>query len=294
MGDDLRKKRHTEPEGAGDHSLPVVASQQELQEITTAAELFAREAGECIMSYAAQLPSLHIDTKQDNSPVTAADRETERLLRDRIARRYPDDSILGEELGEKRGTSGRTWIIDPIDGTKSFVAGIPLYTTLIAVSFPGRSECGSPIPTIGVIHNPNSRETVAAHIGGGCTLNGIPTRIRSPRPFSEALLMTSDPADLLRREQSFGLALMEQAQMVRTWADGYGYLMVATGRADIMLDPIMNAWDVAALGPVVSEAGGRLTALDGTPTWLGQSALAAAPSLHQEALAMRRQCLSQA
>lgn len=239
-------------------------------------------------------PGLEVERKADNSPVTIADREAEQLLRERIAERFPDDAILGEEFHEKPGTSGFRWVLDPIDGTKSFIHGVPLYTTLVAV-------LENDAPRVGVIHAPACGETVYAQTGGGCWhidtnhANGQPRRatVSSVSSLSQALVLTSEVASFrTKRAQdamSVYLELDEKSRLVRTWGDGYGYLLVATGRAEVAIDPIVNLWDVAALQPVITEAGGQFTDWQGAETVHAGESIATNSKLGEEVLAITRQ-----
>lgn len=240
------------------------------------AELIAIQAGQIINRYY-RSSSFSIETKDDGSPVTEADRHAEQFLRAQISHEFPDDSILGEEYGVHSGTSEFTWVLDPIDGTKSFIARVPLFTTLIAV-------LENDAPATGVIHNPATHETVSATIERGCTFNGIPTSMRSCEQLSDALVLTTDPSELARRHPAFTQTLTRSASEMRTWADGYGYLMLATGRADLMVDPVMNRWDVAPLLPVVTEAGGVFSDFSGSSDGLGTSAVAAGRQIHAETM----------
>ena len=205
--------------------------------------------------------------------MTRADRETEQLLRGRIAERYPDHSIAGEEFGlpEQRGTW--TWVLDPIDGTQSFIHGIPLYTVLVALLHNDE-------PVLGVIHNPVLEETVSAAVGAGCTYNGTACSIRPCESLSTAEVCTSDFISLARDAPELYERVARNAPFGRTWADAYGYLLLATGRIDAMMDPKMAIWDIAPLYPIVEEAGGRITDVAGRRDPLGNSALAAHPKIH--------------
>jgi histidinol phosphatase-like enzyme (inositol monophosphatase family) len=228
----------------------------------------AREAGDATLAYFRRA-DLVVELKSDQSPVTAADRAAEQLLRNRIAERFPDDAIVGEEFGQAAGTSGYQWVLDPIDGTKSFIHGAPLYTTLVGV-------LASDEPTIGVIHAPASGETVYAAKGRGCSYvsNAYPqpqtARVSQVARLRDALVLTTDVSSFsaTRSPDAIGvyLRLLRTARLTRTWGDGYGYLMVATGRAEVMLDPEMDVWDMAALLPVIEEAGGRFSDWQGRRT----------------------------
>ena len=221
-----------------------------------------------------------MEYKADSSPVTEADRETERLLRHRIAETYPDHDIAGEEFGLPEHRGEWTWVLDPIDGTKSFVHGIPLYTVLVALLHHDE-------PVVGVIHNPVLEETVSAATGAGCLFNGRPTSVRRCESLEQAEVCTSDFLDLARSAPTLHRRLSERSSFGRTWADAYGYLLLATGRIDIMLDPKMAIWDIAPLYPVVEEAGGHISNLTGERDPLGANALAAVPGLHEKLLTDR-------
>ena len=204
-----------------------------------------------------------VDAKADRSPVTQADRAAEAILRRHLLGDFPKDAFLGEETGATAGTSGYEWIVDPIDGTKSFIRGVPLYATLVGCRLAGRG-------ILGVIAIPALDETVHATRGGGAwhtrgTSAPVAARVSSRAGLDDALICSSDFTSFAR--WSGGRVAGEAARarlenacgVVRTWGDGYGYLLVATGRADIMIDPLLNPWDAAAVEVVVAEAGGRFS-----------------------------------
>jgi len=197
---------------------------------------------------------LAIDTKSDGTPVTEADRAAERLVRDRLAASFPDDTIRGEEEDDHVGTSDRIWIVDPIDGTKAFARGVPLYSNLLAVL----DEHG---PLLGVINLPAIGITVYAGRGLGCFRNGTPVRVSDRSVPTDCVLSSSGftnwPEPMLLGAKRAGFQL-------RTWGDGYGYAMVACGAIDAMVDPEVSLWDVAPMPVIMSEAGGRFTATDGS------------------------------
>jgi len=239
-------------------STPELAARLEL------AVRAAREAGQLTLGFF-QREDLTVDRKADNSPVTEADRQAEQLLRRTIRSVFADDGILGEEFGEEAGTSGYRWILDPIDGTKSFICGVPLYGTLIGVERAGTS-------IVGVIYIPGSDECVYAATGGGAWYTRGPS---APRParvshrnrLADAVFLTSQVDSFYpRAAQQVYLELERAASITRTWGDCYGYLLVATGRADVMVDPVMNVWDAAALQPIIREAGGAFCDWSGRPT----------------------------
>ena len=222
-----------------------------------------------------------LDRKSDGSPVTAADHGAEQLLRQLIGERFPDDAILGEEFGESAGASGYRWVLDPIDGTKAFVSGVPLYTNLVAVMSGDQSQ-------LGVINAPAAGEMVYARRGGGCW-----HRIgeRSPRQcqvsrvdrLADAVFVTTSvrsyTTDRPVDARPVYDRLEQECRITRTWADAYGYLLVATGRAEIMIDAIMNLWDVAAVHPIVEEAGGRFFDWQGQSTVLSGESIGTTPAL---------------
>ena len=226
-------------------------SDDELRELLDFGVGLAREAGEITLRYFKKKFETRLKGK-DNF-VTQADLEAEEFLRRRISERFPDDAVIGEEGGETSGTSGRRWIIDPIDGTYSFVHGVPFYGVLVGCEIDGD-------PAVGVINIPALGEIVYAAKGLGCFWNGEPARVSRTAKLEDALLLATDFGSCAR--YGFGAAageLQRRAAMRRTWGDCYGYVLVATGRADVMLDPVMNVWDCAALLPVVEEAGGTFT-----------------------------------
>lgn len=245
----------------------------DLKEYVDFATRVAIEAGRLTLEYFQG--SISVESKSDDTPVTEADRQAEVLIRNRIEKRYPGHSILGEEAGEKIGESSLQWIIDPIDGTQSFIRGVPLYSVLIALVYEGQ-------PYLGIIHNPPLRETVVGATGQGCFYNGMPCQVSSTTSLSDAWVQVTDYADLSRRRPKFAKRLLEASFSCRTWGDAYGYLLVATGRADVMIDPIMKIWDIAPLGPIITEAGGVFTDLDGNSVPMGESSIACNKALHDE------------
>ena len=226
----------------------------------------ARESGEFIKPLFGE-PGLAVEVKADQTPVTAADRGAEELLRARIAKKFPAHGIIGEELGSERADAEWVWVLDPIDGTKSFITGVPLWGTLIALTHRGQ-------PVLGCIHQPVLGQLMVGD-GTTTTLNGRIVRARPCTDIAEATLLCSDPLNL--REPSRGAALAalsRRARLVRTWGDCYGYLLVASGRADVMIDPVMNPWDIAALVPIIRGAGGVITDWNGGPAYPAQATVA--------------------
>ena len=243
----------------------MIPETDELKQLLDSAVRWAQEAGDITLRHFKG--SFVAERKADNSLVTMADREAERHLRANIERDFPADGILGEEEGEKIGTTGRRWIIDPVDGTYSFVHGVPLYAVLIGLEIDGES-------VLGAVNLPALNELVYAARGLGCFWNGEPAHVSTTQSLSEALLLSTDFGTC--EQYGFGRAteaLQHQVNARRTWGDAYGHVLVATGRADIMLDPVMNVWDCAALLPLLEEAGGTFTDWQGKKTIHGGSAI---------------------
>ena len=221
---------------------------------------------------------LDIEHKADGSEVTAADRAAERHIREYLATHHGADAILGEEEGIQEGTTGRRWIIDPIDGTRGFVRGVPLYSTLIAVV----DDDG---PIVGVIHLPALGQTLAAGRGIGCWLGNHRCQVSSVGSLSEAMVTTSG-FDAFREDQL--VSALARAGHLRTWGDAYGYFLVATGQAEVMVDPICSTWDLAPMPVIITEAGGEFTDLDGRHDYTNGNGLASNGVLHTAALEMLR------
>jgi histidinol-phosphatase len=211
---------------------------------------------------------LRVETKRDGSPVTVADRAAEEVARTWISARFPNDSILGEEFGAAGDERARRWFIDPIDGTKTFVRGVPLWGTLIGVA---RGED----VLAGAVYCPAVDEIVVASVGEGCWWNGSQARVSDCGDLAAATVLVTDDRFPGRPERgSRWTAVAADAAIARTWGDCYGYLLVATGRAELMVDNLMSPWDAAALVPVVREAGGEFSDWDGRVTAFGNGAMA--------------------
>jgi histidinol phosphatase-like enzyme (inositol monophosphatase family) len=212
--------------------------------------------------------NLTVETKADGSPVTAADRAAEQAARDWVRRYFPDDGILGEEFGEERTGARRRWVIDPIDGTKSFVRGTPLWGSLVAL-------CEGETVLAGAAYFPAVGELIAAAPGAGCWWNGSRCAVSAVASLEQATVLTTDERFHERPTRRAGWQrLASSAAVSRSWGDCFGYLLVATGRAEAMCDPVMSPWDSAALHPIIREAGGVFTDWDGRDTALGGSAIA--------------------
>ncbi|MGZ8379634.1 MAG: histidinol-phosphatase [Gemmatirosa sp.] len=240
----------------------------------------ARVAGDFAMRHFRG--GVDVETKGDGSPVTIADRGAELAARAWIESRFPDDGILGEEFGLTRGDAARRWVLDPIDGTKTFVRGVPLWGTLVACVAAG-GDAGDEV-LAGAAYFPAVGEMLVAAPGEGCWWNGARARVSEVASLDRALVVTTDPKFSARPERRDAWRDLEDAAgFSRSWADCYGYLLVATGRAEVMVDAIVGDWDTAPLLPIIEEAGGAFTAWDGRRTAFGGDAIATNGALATEA-----------
>lgn len=260
-------------------------SDTEIQQRYEAARQWAVEAGKLTLKFF-QNDNFTVERKDDQSPVTVADRGAEELLRQRIAGQFPHDSIVGEEFGIAEGTSGYRWILDPIDGTKSFISGVPLYGTMIGVEQDDQCK-------IGVVYIPGLDEGVYACEGNGCLhVRGTsqPTVARvSDRKLSEGLFVTSEVRTFAKRDaEEAYLKLQQLAYISRSWGDCYGYLLVATGRAELMVDPMLSVWDAAAVKPIIEEAGGAFVDWQGVASIRSGEAIGSNQTVLDETLEILR------
>lgn len=246
-----------------------------LSEFTKFAGYAAAESGKIIQHYFRT--HVDVDIKSDESPVTIADKKAEELLRTLIMKEFPEHGIIGEEFGNHNPDAEYVWVLDPIDGTKSFVCGTVTFGTLIALLHKGE-------PVLGVIHQPVLHELL---IGDNKTamLNGNPVSMRSCNNVSDSVLLVTDHVNIKKYQniEKFE-TLIEEVKIYRNWGDCYGYYLLATGYADIMVDAIMNLWDVAALVPIVKGAGGIITDYKGGSPLTGDGAIAAHPAIHAEVI----------
>ncbi|WP_449258205.1 histidinol-phosphatase [Chlorobium limicola] len=195
--------------------------------------------------------TLKVFSKRDDSPVTEADRQAEELIRSAIASRFPDDGLLGEEFEEKPSDNGRRWIMDPIDGTRSFIHGVPLYGVMIALEEHGSLR-------LGAISFPALGHLFYAESGCGAFMNGSPVSVSPIGGIGEATVVFTEKEYLLDPLSEHPVdRLRSVAGLVRGWGDCYGHMLVASGRAEVAVDKIMSPWDCAAVIPIVLEAGGR-------------------------------------
>lgn len=240
----------------------------------------AREAGRLTQSYF-QASDLRVDRKRDGTQVTIADREAETLLRRAILDRFPDDGVLGEEHGETPGSSRLRWVLDPIDGTASFVCGVPLYSNLVALERDGRALAG-------VVHLPALGETVYAARGLGAwhvTGAGAARRARvsGVASLKDAVVCTTSLDYFVRAgvPEMFG-RVQASCALFRGWSDAYAGVLVATGRADALVEPKVSIWDVAAVQVVVEEAGGAYSDFSGGADLRAGACIASNGRVHEE------------
>jgi len=251
-----------------------------LADFLSFAETTAREAGALTLEYFLT-DGARAEFKSDDTPVTIADRKAEELIRHRIAETYPDHQIVGEEYGATEGTSDYRWIIDPIDGTKSFVHGVPLYAVLIALEIKGKME-------VGCAYFPALDEIISAATGLGAHWNGKPCRVSEVTSIDRAVCAHIDTAYFGKNGKGEAWDRLQKAVYYNAgWCDAYGYLLVATGRAEIMLDPVMAVWDCGPFPPIFKEAGGYFGDWSGNEGRIdGGEALATNAALRSEVVAL--------
>ena len=247
----------------------------ELLEFSNFCEKLTDISGKNIRKYFRS--EINVETKSDSSPVTIADKSTEEKLREMIMKEYPDHGIIGEEFGKYNEKAEYQWILDPIDGTKSFVCGAVTFGTLIALLKKGE-------PVLGVFQQPILKEFLIGN-NKQTYLNDELVKVKDVEKISEAVLLTTDHLGI---EQFQNLkkfeALMRKVKLYRQWGDCYGYYLVASGFAQIMIDPIMNIWDSSALIPIIKGAGGIITDYQGHDAVKGDSIIAATPNIHKEVI----------
>jgi histidinol phosphatase-like enzyme (inositol monophosphatase family) len=238
----------------------------DLSLLLEATQELARRAGHVALRHFRS--KITVESKNDGSPVTVADRSAEQTAREWIAQRFPDDGVLGEEFGAHLPAARRRWIVDPIDGTKTFVRGVPLWGTLVAV-------CEGETVLAGAAYFPAVDEMLGAAVGLGCWWNGTRAHVSSTADIEAAAVLTTDERFSRTPERREGwMRLAAAAAVSRSWGDCYGYLLVATGRAEVMVDGVVRPWDTAPLFAAITEAGGVFTDFSGAPTAFGGSAVA--------------------
>lgn len=240
----------------------------------------ARAGGQAAMAHFRQ-PGLAVETKHDDSPVTIADREAEAAIKAVVAAARPDDAWLGEETGTAEGASPYRWIVDPIDGTRNFVRGIPLWGVLVACE---HAELGVVASAVGI---PGVDEWYDAVLGGGARLGDQPIRVSRVAALADALFCFESPSWFTRnRLDGCFRELCDATGLARGLCDAYGHMLVATGRAEVVVEPQLKVWDVAATSLIVREAGGRFSDLAGTPSIRSENAVLTNGALHERTLAI--------
>ena len=231
------------------------------------------EAGKLILPYFQT--SLQVISKADQSPVTIADQKSEELLRSLMQKHTPTYGIIGEEFGTQTGSEDRQWVVDPIDGTKAFIHGVPLFGTLLALLEHGK-------PVLGVVALPALGHVLAASLGNGAMLDGKPCHVSTVNKIEEALILDGSGTTMERLGYGNGWAILRRkAKLHRGWGDCYGHFLVATGRAEVMADPIVSIWDVAPFGIILPEAGGKFSAFSGNDSINEQSGISSNGIFHE-------------
>ena len=247
-----------------------------MKELSRFACLLAEESKKIIMPYFKK--SIQVDIKRDTSPVTIADRKAEELMRKLIGKHFPDHGIIGEEFGNSSENAEYVWVLDPIDGTKSFICGVPLFGTLIAL-------LKNKKPILGIINLPAQNELFLGLEKKPTTLNGRKIRVRETSSLKEAVLLTTDYLDVEKHKNKDAfLNLARSVKFYRNWGDCYMYALLARGYADIAMDPIMNYWDIQALIPVIKGSGGIITSREGEDPENAKSIVASTPKLHKQVI----------
>ena len=237
-----------------------------------------------------QTPGLTVESKGEAGPVTQADREAEQCIRKAVSSRFAHDGFLGEEFGSQPGTSEFTWVIDPIDGTVSFAAGVPLFGTLIGLE--QRFPDGSHKVVAGVCAMPALHERVWAVQGGGAwwerkDMPRVQAHLHAPVELKDAMVCTPGSEYFRRSNRMHVLSRLEHLTgRMRGWSDCYGLLLLATGRCHVAVDPVMNPWDCGPFPVIIEEAGGVFTNWTGKPGIHGGDSLACHPSMHAAMLSL--------
>ncbi len=220
-----------------------------------------------------------VEQKENFTPVTIADRESEQTMRKLINHRYPDHGIIGEEFGSEKSDAEYVWVLDPIDGTIAFIHGVPLFVTLIALLRNGQ-------PILGGINQPIAQLRCEGD-NENAWLNGESVRARFPKGVDNSTILATDIANIAHFHNGQGFKdLLQKASLFRTWGDGFGYILLASGKADIMLDAKMAPWDVLPVIPVVRGAGAKITTFSGGDPVIGTSAVSAHPLIHAEVMSI--------
>ncbi len=249
----------------------------ELTEYKNFCKVLAQTSAKVIKKYFRT--GISVESKADNSPVTIADKKAEEVMRELIAKHYPDAGIFGEEFGETNKDAEYTWILDPIDGTKSFICGAYSFGTLI-----GLLKNGEPI--LGVYHHPILNDFLIGD-NSETRINEVITLVRSCNELGKAVLLTTDHSNIEKYQDAEKFnKLIKKVKLYRNWGDCYGYYLLATGYADLMIDPIMSPWDLLPLIPIVKGAGGVITDYQGNDPIKGKSAVASSKQIHSEVISI--------
>ena len=220
--------------------------------------------------------NLEIERKSDSTPVTVADRNAEKIIREILVKHFPSHSILGEEFGRVEGDPDFTWVIDPIDGTKSFIHGVPLFGSIVGCLIKGE-------PKVGAVYLPALDQLFCAAEGLGATWNGQSCRVSNIDKLSDATMLCSTIMRAIKRSDAFE-NLDQHVNLTRGWGDVFGYMLLARGQAHIMLDPFISLWDIAGVAPIIREAGGVVGNWKGESTVNGPDCVAVVPGLKDAVL----------
>lgn len=243
----------------------------DLKDFKLFSQELAKTSSEVIRNYFRT--DINIESKSDSSPVTIADKKAEELMREMITKNFPEHGIIGEEFGESNKGSEYTWILDPIDGTKSFICGALSFGTLI-----GLLKNGEPI--LGIYNHPILNDFLIGD-NSETQINDIKTSVRECDDLGNAVLLTTDHLNIEKYQNIDRFnSLVKKVKLYRNWGDCYGYYLLATGYTDIMIDPIMSPWDLLPLIPIIKGAGGVITDYFGNDPVVGKSAVAASPFIH--------------
>ena len=220
---------------------------------------------------------MNIEHKEDNSPVTVADKNAEEAMRRAIIKEYPEHGIVGEEFGSYKEDAEYKWVLDPIDGTKSFICGVLSFGTLIAL-------LKNDEPILGVINQPILNEFLIGD-NKSTNINNNLVSVRNCEDISDAVLLTTDHIKIEEYQNLEKFEkLIRKVKLYRSWGDCYGYYLLATGFADVMIDPIMSFWDTMALIPIIKGAGGIISDYKGDDPVNGDSIIAASPGVHSQVI----------
>jgi len=249
----------------------------ELTEYKNFCKVLSRASADVIKKYFRT--DVSVESKKDDSPVTIADRKAEEVMRELIMKHFPDHGIVGEEFGETNKDAENKWILDPIDGTKSFICGAYSFGTLIGLLKNG-------FPILGVYNHPILNDFLMGD-NEETRINGEKTFVRNCSELNQAVLLTTDHLNIeIYQDIELFEKLIKEVKLYRNWGDCYGYYLLATGYADIMIDPIMSPWDLLPLIPIIKGAGGVITDYQGNDPVKGSSAVASSQHIHSDIISI--------